>query len=64
MSYDEIMQAAENYVKTGEYYCLGFSTPDFVFDEADELWNHIANLTSNPFQIPEKEERSFFRCAC
>lgn len=64
MSYDDLMSAAETYIKTNEYYCLEFDTPGFVYDEAKEMWGHIATATTNPFDIPNDREETFFRCAC
>lgn len=64
MSYTELMEAAENYVKTGNYYCLNFDTPDICYEKASEMWKHIAIATSNPFDLPADREESIFRCAC
>ncbi len=58
------MEAAENYSKNQESFCLDNDTPDFVYDEAKEMWRHIAIATSNPFDIPDDKTETFFRCAC
>src|SRR5438477_6621276 len=38
MTYEELIEAAKNYLDTGDGYCLGDMTPDIVFSGAAEFW--------------------------
>lgn len=64
ISYEDLMEAARIYAEDKECFCLDYDIPDFVYDEAKEMWRHIENATSNPFVIPNDKTETFFRCAC
>ncbi len=63
LSYDELMQAVEVYLKNGDPYCLPFDTPDVVYDRSIRVlfWRHYETITG--IQVGKKDEM-FFRCAC
>ncbi len=64
MTYQEVIDAAADFIKTGEVFCLDFDTPDICYSQAPEMWKHIAIVESNPFDLPDNMEESIFRCAC
>lgn len=43
---------------------LDEDTPSFVYNEAKEMWRHIENVTSKPFDIPNDRKEIFFVCSC
>ena len=63
LSYDDIMEAAEAYLKNGDWYCLPFDTPDVAYDPAMAklFWKHYETITGT--KVGKKDEL-FFNCAC
>ena len=60
MKPDEMMEAAESYVKYGKYLnhgekFEGSSVPDI-------FWHHYENLIGE--KLPDEKKRSFFTCSC
>jgi hypothetical protein len=64
MSFAELMNAAAEYVRTGEYRYMGanMNYQDFFWPEknSEEFWNNYELLTGET--VSQRE--SFFRCAC
>lgn len=66
-TYEQIMKAATNCLdgksdRYGDYLCLNFDTPDFVWDDMGEFWRHYKVMMG---RAPEnKEDSHFIRCAC
>ena len=60
ISYDELMWAADDYLKRGEYLCEGGRWEGF--GNPDELWDHYAVVTGTP--VAEAKRGSFFTCSC
>lgn len=56
LSYNELMQAAAEYLETGKSYCFGEDI-DYSTDW-DEFWKHYRNVTGRA------GDGEFFRCAC
>jgi uncharacterized protein (TIGR02996 family) len=63
MSYEELIEAANDYLDTGEAYCLPFDTPDIVYSGADEFWERFSLATGRGVSEDHRGE-TFFRCAC
>jgi len=61
IGYDELLQAAEDYLDAGDIYCLGNDTPGIVWSEREEFWRHYQAVTG---RTVEDTEATFFRCAC
>lgn len=63
LSYDDLMEAAEAYVKDGDWYCLPFDTPEVAYDPAmtKQFWKHYETITGT--KVGKKVEM-FFHCAC
>ena len=62
MSFGELINAAKEYIDDGEVYCLGFDTPERVYDDNDEFWKNFELATGKT--ISEEKKVLFFRCAC
>lgn len=60
---DGLLQAAHNYLDTGDDYGLGFQTPDRVFTDRFEFWKHFEVMTGRKPPEDQKGD-TFFRCAC
>jgi uncharacterized protein (TIGR02996 family) len=63
MSYDELIEAANKYLDTGDIHCLGFDTPDIVYDGSEEFWEHFSTATGRSVSEDHRGE-TFIRCAC
>jgi hypothetical protein len=61
MTYEELLLAAKNYLESGDITCLGFDTPDRVYYDREEFWDHYQKVTNQPV---DPDESMFFRCAC
>jgi hypothetical protein len=60
LSYEEIMDAAEEYVEHGEYFVQGGRFEgEYV---PDEFWPHYESVTGK--KVAEKDKGSFFSCSC
>lgn len=60
IDYDEIMDAAHNYLHHGTYLCQGGRWEGFYLE--DEFWDHYEVVTG---QTVHKNDRgSFFTCSC
>jgi hypothetical protein len=63
MAYEDLLQAANDYLQAGEVYCLPFDTPDLVYDKREDFWKSIEIVTGAP--VPhEYRDSVMFRCAC
>jgi uncharacterized protein (TIGR02996 family) len=62
MSYEELLQVANDYVNHGEGHCLPFDTPDCVYTENDEFWQRLELATGK--KVADKKKHPFFSCAC
>lgn len=62
MSLNSLLNAADEFQKTGDYQCLSFDTPDECHNEETMIlfWQHYETLTNNK----PKTVEGFFRCAC
>jgi hypothetical protein len=63
LSYDDLMEAAETYLKEGEWCCLPFDTPEVAYDAsaAKQFWKHYETITGTKVG---KRSEFFFHCAC
>lgn len=63
MSYGALIQAARDYITSGDYVTLDYDTPDRVWRDREELWRHFEIATGD--QVPDADrESTFFTCAC
>lgn len=60
LGYDDLMEAARNYVKHGEYLCHGGRFEGMGV--SDEFWLHYERVTGEP--VPESKRGSIFTCSC
>jgi uncharacterized protein (TIGR02996 family) len=63
LTYEALIQAAHDYLKSGDAYCLDFDTPDLVYEGREEFWKSFEVVTGAAVPA-EKREWMFFRCAC
>jgi hypothetical protein len=63
LSYEKLIEAANNYLENGDDVCLDFDTPDMVYQQRKEFWEHFSRVTG--VEVPEeKNKETFFSCAC
>lgn len=65
MDYTEMLERAERFLKTGDYWIEGgrFESEQIYGDEAREFWGHFEKVTS--VAVPDDErENTFFSCSC
>lgn len=60
LDYGEIMGAAEDYLKRGEYLCEGGCWEGHYLDQ--EFWTHYEAITG--VKVGDSERGSFFSCSC
>ena len=60
LDYDELMWAAKDFLRKGDYLCDGGRWESFDFP--DDFWIHYENVTG--IKVPEDKRRSFFSCSC
>jgi hypothetical protein len=58
LTYDQMMQAAYEWLEYGEYVCLGTD----IYELPREFWYHYGVLTGD--KIPLEKQESFFTCSC
>lgn len=59
-SYEEIIEAAQCYIRHGDYFCQGGRFEgEYV---PDEFWPHYENATGE--KVEESKRGSFFSCSC
>lgn len=66
VSYDRVIKACESYLETGDIdseFCLPFDTPDCVWSNAKEMWDHYEIVTGKKAEIDDRT-MGVFRCAC
>jgi uncharacterized protein (TIGR02996 family) len=63
LSFEELIEAANNYIDTGKEHYLPFDTPDIVYSGADEFWEPFSLATGRSVSEDYRGE-TFFRCAC
>lgn len=63
LTLDELIAAAKQFIATGDDYCLGFETPEIVWEESTNFWKHFEIFTGMTVSGRTKAE-TFFRCAC
>lgn len=67
-----LLEALDSYCATGDSTCLWFDTPEFLYDEAKEMWQHYKVLTGrSPTAFDDLDDdaretryEAPFRCAC
>lgn len=71
MSYDRFMQALAQAQASGESsFCLNFDTPDFVYEEREEMWEHyktVIGVEDDDYDAdgnPVDSDVTAFRCSC
>jgi uncharacterized protein (TIGR02996 family) len=62
MSYEDLMEATDAYLKKGHGYCLPFETPDRLYEDNDKFWQSFELATGQ--SVVEEKKGMFFRCAC
>lgn len=62
LGYDDLIEAAISYQKSGDDFCNGTDTPDIAFDRMDEFWKHFQVVIGIP--VPEAKRVPFIHCAC
>lgn len=63
MSYDELLQAAHAWLDKGVYHIIdGYSTPDIVWNQNDEFWEHFQVATGRIVALDDRNP--FISCAC
>lgn len=63
----ELLDAAENYLETGEWFRIGTENPDWTYGSMDEFWGHFETLTGKSRTSKEDGDdysKQFIRCAC
>ncbi len=63
MTLDRLLDAAWDYIKNDEDYCLSFDTPDLVWESRSDFWKHFEAYTGEKVSGRHKDSM-FFRCAC
>jgi uncharacterized protein (TIGR02996 family) len=63
MSYEALLEAANDYIDRGYAYTLPFETPDWNHEEVEAFWKNFEIATGRSVS-GEKKEWLFFRCAC
>jgi hypothetical protein len=61
ITYSELLEATNGYLKSGESYCLGTDTPDRVHYDRREFWRNWEIVTG---RRAADNEATFFQCAC
>ena len=63
LTYSGLMEAARNYLDTGEYYVSGYDTPERAYTDIAEFWRCYREVTGQ--QVSSIDDNPmFFRCAC
>jgi uncharacterized protein (TIGR02996 family) len=62
MTYDELIQAANDFLEEGDVYCLPFDTPQRVWDNNADFWQCFEQATGKT--VADEDRGMFFRCAC
>lgn len=66
ITYEEVLEAGDNYIKNDDYHVLGFDTPSVVYEEGEEYWKHWSIIRGQP--VPKKNapwnSSAPFSCAC
>lgn len=62
MTLKELLDTAREYLKTGDIHCLGFNTPEIVYNQRSEFWQHFSRYTGELVEVGKDD--TFFRCAC
>lgn len=60
LSFDELIEGADEFVATGEYLIRGGELEGYWVD--DEFWRWYEKYRG--VRVPEEKKRSFFSCAC
>jgi hypothetical protein len=63
LSLEELLDAADCYLRSGGSYCLAFDLPDRVWHDRRDFWVHYQILVGKVIN-PDKWEDTFFSCAC
>jgi uncharacterized protein (TIGR02996 family) len=63
MTYEELIEAANNYLDKGQGVTLGFDTPDIVFEGSQEFWERFSLATGRNVS-DDYHGAIFIRCAC
>lgn len=61
LTYDELIQAGKECIRTDDYVSLDYDTPDIVYKKRKEFWKHFEKVTGMKHH---DEEKTFFSCAC
>lgn len=63
MTYDAVIEAAKEWLNTGEWTWLNYDTPDRAWTDRVLFWQHFENATG--IEVPEDDKGStFFTCSC
>lgn len=60
LSYDQLMEAADNYVRTGDHFIQGGRFEGVCLPE--EFWVHYQAVRG--VEVPTNKQGSFFSCSC
>ena len=60
IGYEELMEAAEDFLHSGEYWCQGERFEGIYLPE--QFWDHYEKVTGT--KVPKKDKHSFFSCSC
>ena len=60
VTYSDMIEAAKDYIKTGEYFSRGGTFEGERVPE--EFWTHFERVTGQV--VPDDDRRSFFSCSC
>jgi hypothetical protein len=58
--FDEIMESAREFQKSGDRHYLSFDIPDELYQGVEEFWKNFEIITG----IKAKSTESFFSCGC
>ncbi len=66
IGYNELIEAANNYLDYEERYCLGEEMPSWMYshDNINGFWKHFEVITGKKNPRLEDEPSLFFRCSC
>lgn len=59
-TYDELMQAAKDYLDKDEWFCI-YGT-EYYLENPVEFWKHYQTITGRT--VPGEQQGTFFRCTC
>ena len=60
VTYKDMMEAAKEHIKTGEWFSRGGTFEDESVPQ--EFWDHYESVTGE--KVPEDSKENFFSCSC